>query len=57
MSTLYKLEDLVGKEYFVTSAEYSDFYKHAETNTRQANNNRIVELVLNTPVQSRTPGL
>ena len=47
MSTLNKLEELVGQEHLVKSTENLDFCKQDENNSRQADNNRIVELVLN----------
>lgn len=47
MSTLNKLEELVGQEHLVKSTENLDFCKQDENDRRQADNNRIVELVMN----------
>jgi hypothetical protein len=55
MNTLNKLENLVGKEYLVKSIEKEAFCKQDENNSRQANNNRIVDLVLNLPDQETRP--
>lgn len=44
MNKLTQLEELIGKEYFVQSAETIAFGSHDEKNSMQANNNRIVDL-------------
>ena len=47
MDILNKLEELVGQEHLVKSTENVDFCIQDENNSRQADNNRIVDLVLN----------